>query len=197
MNAVKNFLFVKDLNEDIKKNILKFADISIIILNDLNNSSYKIENKNLYEIIKFCKKNNIKFYISNNLQLALKTKANGLFIKSSNKSIFPKIYKKNFKIIGTAHSQVEYYFKQRQNCNLVFLSPLFFNSKYSINKILGPLRFNLISRDWITETGCLGGINFKNLKKIKLLKINALGFISLIKCLEIKKPAYFLSRRVF
>ena len=46
---VKNFLFVKDLNEDIKKNILKFTDISIIILNDLNNSSYKIEKENLYE----------------------------------------------------------------------------------------------------------------------------------------------------
>ena len=79
MNMVKNFLFVKDLNEDIKKNILKFTDISIIILNDLNNSSYKIEKENLHEIIKFCKKNNIKFYISNNLQLALKTKANGFF----------------------------------------------------------------------------------------------------------------------
>ena len=197
MNMVKNFLFVKDLNEDIKKNILKFTDISSIILNDLNNSSYKIEKENLYEIIKFCKINNIKFYISNNLQLALKTKANGLFIKSSNKSTFSKIYKKNFKIIGVAHNQVEYYFKQRQNCSLVFLSPLFFNSKYSINRILGPLRFNLISRDWITEIGCLGGVNFKNLKKIKLLKTNGLGFISLIKSLEIKKPAYCLSRRVF
>ena len=197
MNVLKNFLFVKDLNEDIKKNILKYIDISIIILNDLNNSSYKIENKNLYEIIKFCKKNNIKFYISNNLQLALKTKANGLFIKSSNKSIYPRIYKQNFKIIGVAHNQIEYNFKQKQNCNLVFLSPLFFNQKYSINKILGPLKFNLISRDWITEIGCLGGINFKNLKKIKLLKTNALGFISLIKSLEIKKPVYCLSRRVF
>ena len=56
-------------------------------------------------------------------------------------------------------------------------------SKYSINRILGPLRFNLISRDWITEIGCLGGVNFKNLKKIKLLKTNGLGFISLIKSL--------------
>lgn len=197
MNVVKNYLFIKEFNENIRRNILKFSNISIIIQNDLNNRSYKIENDNLYEIIKFCKKKNIKFYISNNLQLALKTKANGLFIDSLNKSIFRKFYKKNFKIIGAAHNQVEYYFKQEQNCNLVFLSPLFFNYKYSINRILGPIRFNLITRNWITDIGCLGGINMKNLKKIKLLRTNAIGFISLIKNLEKKKPVYCLSRRVF
>ena len=53
-----------------------------------------------------------------------------------------------------------------QGCNIISLSPLFYNSKYSNNKILNPLKFNLIKKNWNTDVCALGGINSKNIKKI-------------------------------
>jgi hypothetical protein len=61
------------------------------------------------------------------------------------------------------------------------LSPLFYNKKYSKNKILGPIKFNLITNSWKSEICALGGINQKNIKEIKLLpKKTSIGFKSLI-----------------
>ena len=57
--------------------------------------------------------------------------------------------------------------------------------KKNYKKILGIYKFNLLTRNSKTKFYALGGINHKNLKKIKIL--NAVGFsgISLYK----KKPA--------
>jgi hypothetical protein len=61
------------------------------------------------------------------------------------------------------------------------ISPLFYNKKYSKNKILGPIKINLITKNWKTKIGALGGISPVNYTKTKLLnKINILGFKSLI-----------------
>jgi hypothetical protein len=58
-------------------------------------------------------------------------------------------------LIGLAHNQIEYYFKEKQGCDIVMLSPLFFNKKYSTNEILGTTRFNLITKNWKTKVGAL------------------------------------------
>ena len=56
-------------------------------------------------------------------------------------------------------------------------SPLFDNPKYNKNKILKTIKFNLISKDWKMKVAALGGIIYnKNLKKLKLLKVNSIGF---------------------
>ena len=61
------------------------------------------------------------------------------------------------------------------------ISPLFYTKKYSQNKILGPIRINLITKNWRTRIGALGGVSPVNYNKIKLLNsINILGFKSLI-----------------
>ena len=64
---------------------------------------------------------------------AIKLKTNGIYYSSTNNKINVP-YKSSFKIIGSAHCQREYYFKKKQACEYIFLSPLFENKKYSNNK---------------------------------------------------------------
>jgi len=169
-----NYVFLSQINNLIEKNILKFNNISIIIDIDHNN------NKNLEKeitIIEFAKKNKIPFFLKNNFQKCIKYKSDGIFIDSINKCISkPILLKKNFIIIGLAHNQLEYVQKLKQKCIIIMLSPLFYNEKYTINKILGVLRFNNKALNWKTRLCALGGINYKNLKKIALTKSEGISF---------------------
>ena len=83
-------------------------------------------------------------------------------------------------LIGTAYSQYDYYIKKNQNCTAIFLSPLFYTKKYSINKTLGPIKFNLISKNWDLAVYALGGLGLNNFKKINLTKCSCIGGISFI-----------------
>ena len=199
MNSNRQFLIINKLNNEIKENIKKFININIIIYNldDETGNESKISKSNTVEIVNFCKKNKIPFYITDNIKLALQTKANGIFLSSRNKKIIPKISKKNFEIVGSVHNQIEYYFKKKQSCTLVILSPLFFNKKYKDNQILGPIKFNLISNFWNSKICALSGISKKKLNKIKLTRATSIAFVSLILEAQIKKPVYFISRRAF
>ena len=68
----------------------------------------EIEKKELLRIAKACKKNRYQLFVSNNLKLALKVKANGIYIPSFNKTKkFSNLEKKNIEIIGSAHNQKE------------------------------------------------------------------------------------------
>ena len=60
------------------------------------------------------------------------------------------------------------------------LSPIFYNKKYSSNKLLYVPRFNLISLNWKTNICALGGISNKNIKLINLTRSNSVGVKSLI-----------------
>jgi thiamine monophosphate synthase len=71
------------------------------------------------------------------------------------------------------------------------LSPIFYNKKYTYPKILGVIKFNLISKQWRANICALGGINLKNLNKIKMTKANSIAFISLMNETKIKKPVYY------
>jgi thiamine monophosphate synthase len=192
MNKIfyKHYVFLEEINNLIKDNLVKFNSINIIIDID-ENTSKNLENQ--LSIIKFAKKNRIPFLIKNDFQKCAKYKANGIFISSDHKKITkPILFKKNFYIIGSAHNQFEYAHKLKQKCHLLMLSPLFFNEKYSKNKILHVLKFNSMSVHWNTNLGALGGINSKTLKKVKLTKCVAIGFKKFISNCKIKKPAYNL-----
>jgi thiamine-phosphate pyrophosphorylase len=182
------YFFTTYINEQIIKNVVKFKNIAIIY-----NNKYIINENNFLEIKNFCKINNIKFFIVDNLRLAIKYNLDGLIISHNNKRTYLNVnnYKKNFKIIGKAHSQNEYFFKIKQNCTAILLSPIFKNLKYNTSKILTISKFNQISKNWKIDVYALGGINFENIKKIKMTKAKGVGFISLISNLKIKKPALF------
>jgi len=108
---IKFYFFTDTLDEIIIKNIKNFKKLSIIYksesINDINIT-------HVSTIRKFCKKNKIPFFISDNFRLAEKCKADGIFLSSSYKKIGNIVLKKNnFKIIGSAHNQFEYFLKER------------------------------------------------------------------------------------
>jgi thiamine-phosphate pyrophosphorylase len=173
-NFYKHYVFLKETNKLIEEKIVKFNDINIIINID-DNDKKSIKNEN--NIIKFAKKNKIPFLIKNNIKKCFKFNSAGIYIDATNKKIIKtQLFKRKFIIIGTAHNQLEYYFKKRQNCKIIALSPIFHNPKFSINKILGATKFNLVSRIWKTDLCALGGVNESNIKKIKITKASAIAF---------------------
>jgi len=66
ISKIKKYIFIKDLNEEIKKNIKKLNNVEIII----NNIDFsEISLKRFLEIQNFCQKNKIPFYIINNYKI--------------------------------------------------------------------------------------------------------------------------------
>ena len=175
---MKYFYF--SLNLNYQDNLLRYKDKSIIIYNENYNDKNFVNKKDLIILRKFCKNKNIKFYIINDIKFAFRYKADGLIITSNNKR---PIYNFNKRIvkIGIVHTQKEYYEKKQQKCDYIFLSPIFLNKKYSVNKMLGILKFNLISLNWKTKILALGGINNNNLNKIRLTKSVGIGAITFFK----------------
>ena len=175
MNKIfyKHYVFLSQLNNLIEKNLLKFRNINIIVNTNYNRDQYKKEEN---DIINFAKKNQIPFLIKNDMQKCIKYNADGIYIESNNKSIIkPTLLKTKIIIIGTAHNQLEYFYKKKQNCKIIALSPIFGNSKFSINETLGPIKFNLISKNWNTTICALGGVNEANLKKVYLTKSSVIA----------------------
>ena len=104
---------------------------------------------------------------------------NGAYIPSFNKSFvhLNYSYKKNFKIIGSAHNIKEIKTKELQRVEKIFLSSLFKKNK----NYLGINKFKIISRYTKCKIIPLGGISKKNIKKIKLLNIREFAGISYFK----------------
>jgi thiamine-phosphate pyrophosphorylase len=183
------YVFIEELNDIFKKNITKFKNINIIInINNINKSNLN----NALSIIKFSKSYKIPFYLINNYQMSIKYNAKGTFLSSDHKQLKrPMLLKKNFKIIGLAHNQREYYKKNEQLCKNIMVSPLFYNRKYSINKILGINKFNLLTNNWKTKICALGGISLNNIKKLKMTKAKSFAGISFF---QKKSPLLFNSK---
>jgi thiamine-phosphate pyrophosphorylase len=183
------YVFLEELNDIFKKNITKFKNINIVInINNINKSNLN----NVLSIIKFSKSYKIPFYLINNYQMSIKYNANGTFLSSDHKQLKrPMLLKKNFKIIGLAHNQREYYKKNEQLCKNIMVSPLFYNRKYSINKILGINKFNLLTNNWKTKICALGGISLNNIKKLKMTKAKSFAGISFF---QKKSPLLFNSK---
>ena len=76
---------------------------------------------------KYCKKKDKKFFLANNIKLAIKLNLDGVYIPSFNKSLshLSYSYKKKFKIVGSAHNLKEIKIKELQNVKKIFLSSLF------------------------------------------------------------------------
>jgi thiamine-phosphate pyrophosphorylase len=174
----KYYIFVSELNETIKKNILKISKPNLILNFKILDDSSLILAKN---IIKFCKKHHIPFYILNDVKVAKQLNAYGIYISADNKKISLSLFNGiKFELIGSAHNQLEYFIKQKQNCKTIMLSPIFYNDKYSQNQILNPIKFNLMSLNWKAEICALGGISDENIRKIKITKIRTVGIKSWI-----------------
>jgi thiamine monophosphate synthase len=184
------YIYLEEINEQIAQNLNKIKNINIIY----NNSDF--ESKNFEKVKKFCNKNNINLFIIDNFKLAVKLRLNGIIISHNNKRNMyfgnPLCKIISLQVFGKVHSQLDYFFKKRQNCSKVFISPVFKNYKYSINKILKIIKFNLLSLNWKIEIIALGGITHANFKTLRIAKLNGMALKSLIKKIVIKKPIYLL-----
>jgi thiamine monophosphate synthase len=173
-NKLDYYIFIEELNEIIVRNLIKLKQKKIKIHIIYTKKDYLI-------ITKFSKKNRIPLYFVDNLKLAIQYKAKVIFLTSSNKSLKSNIKQTTkLEVIGSAHNQFEYSMKRRQNCSTIMLSPIFYNIKYSANKILSPIKFNLITLNWNIKVCALGGINNKNIKLINLTKSKSIGVKTLI-----------------
>jgi|688.fasta_scaffold75763_4 thiamine monophosphate synthase len=166
----KIYYFGNKVSDFAKKKLLRFKKRNIIYINHKNILD-------LLELKKICKKNNIKLYVSNNIHLAKKLNINGIHISADYRK---KIYinQQKFELIGTVHSQKEFYFKKQQGCTATFLSPIFNTKKYSENLVLNINKFNLLSKNWNCAVYALAGINVKNLNKLNMTKVKGFGGIS-------------------
>ena len=149
------------------------------------NYNAKNREKELIKIAKACKKSRKQLFVSNDIRLAIKVKAEGIYIPSFNKTKrFANLEKKNLKIIGSAHNQKEIQKKILQKCSVIFLSPIFYIEKSK--NFLGIHKFNFLSYKNNLDFLALGGILDSNINKLKLLNIKGYGGIRIFK----KKPAY-------
>ena len=132
-----------------------------------NYSSKPTDQTLILKIKRYCKQKSIKFYLSNNIKLAIKLNLDGAYIPAFNKSLkhLAYTYKKNFRIIGSAHNLKEIRIKEKQNVNKIFLSSLFKKNK----NFLGVNRFKLLSKLTMKDIVVLGGVSEKNKKKLSLL----------------------------
>jgi thiamine-phosphate pyrophosphorylase len=186
----KFFVFLDQYDSQIFQN--NNIDMGIIYR---NYKAKKRENE-LIKISKACKENRNQLFISNDIKLAIKVKAEGIYIPSFNKTkVFKNLEKKNIKILGSAHNQKEIKKKILQNCKIIFLSPIFYVQK--TNSFLDIHKFNYLALNNNTNIFALGGIALNNFHKLKLLNIKGFGGIRIFK----KKPAYkrpvFLKNKFF
>ena len=102
----------------------------------------------------------------------------GVYIPAFNRKInLVYIKKKNFLIIGSAHTIPEIRIKEKQNVSCIFLSPLFLTNKS--NKYLGINKFKKLSNETDRKIIALGGLRKNNLNKLKILNIYGFASISL------------------
>ena len=141
-----------------------------------NYSSETVNEKLILKIKNYCKKKGIKFYLSNNIKTAIKLNLDGAYIPSFNKNTKHLAYsfKKNFKIIGSAHNLKEIRIKENQNVEKIFLSSVFKKNK----NYLGINRLKLLSNLTKKDIVVLGGISQQNVKKLNLIRQTEFAGIS-------------------
>ena len=131
--------------------------------------NYSSENNldTILNLKKFCKKKGYKFFLSNNIKLALNLDLDGVYIPAFNKNTkhLSYTFKKKFLILGSAHNNKELEIKEKQLVQIIFLSSLFKKNK----NYLGINKFKSLAKLTSIKIVALGGISSKNIKKLKLL----------------------------
>jgi len=162
INMMRKYYFINKFDTN---NIDKQDKQTTIIY---RNYSSKITSQALIlKIKRYCKKKSIKFYLSNNIKMAIKLDLDGAYIPAFNNDFkhLAYSYKKNFKIVGSAHNLKEIRIKENQNVSKIFLSSLFKKNK----NFLGINKFKILSKLTKKNIVILGGISNQNKKKLSLV----------------------------
>jgi len=150
-------------------------NIAIIYRN--YNKKLKISEINLFK--KYCKFNGRKFFIVNDVKLALKLDLDGVYLSSFNRSLKINNYSKkiNFLKIGSAHNLKDIRTKENQGVDAIFLASLFKKKK----TYLGVEKFKILKNKTKKRIIALGGVNEGNIKMINLLNVYGFAAISYFK----------------
>jgi len=155
-----------------KKEEIEKLDKNIGII--LRNYKEKPDINKIRDLGKLCRLNNKKLYLANNLKLAINLNLDGVYIPSFNKNLNQQKFskKKDFLYLGSAHNLKELKIKEKQGVEIIFLSPLFKTKNYKNG--MGIIKFNNLAQKSNKKIIALGGINIRNIKKLKIT--NACGF---------------------
>jgi thiamine-phosphate pyrophosphorylase len=161
------------INKFDKSHIDKQDKKTIIIYRNYNQN---LDEKLIIKIKNYCKKKGNKFFLSNNIKLAIKLNLDGAYIPSFNrdKKHLSYSFKKKFIVVGSSHNVYEMRTKELQKVELVFLSSLFKKNK----NYLGLYKFKLFSLLTKKPFIALGGLSNNNLKKLNLISCRGFAGIS-------------------
>ena len=188
MLIIKNkyFLIIENIKDIDLKNIKIRNKFFIIYRNKRNDKKFN----DLLKFRQICRSKAIKFYIANDVKLAISLNADGLYLSSFNKKLnFLGFKRKNFEIIGSAHNFKEIALKVKQGCSSIMFSKLFLVDYDKHAPYLGVVKFNSFLKIW-KRLIPLGGIKSHNLNHLKNLGVEGFALLSEIK----KKPTKIISR---
>ena len=170
VNFLSKYYFINNCDTNNLSKLDKNTAIIFRNYNSLNNLN------TILDLKRFCKINGYKFFLSNNVKLALNLKLDGAYIPSFNRSTKHLSFSltKKFLLIGSAHNNKELKLKEKQMVKVIFLSSIFKKNK----NYLGLNKFKLLSKLTNNKVVALGGIYNKNLKKLKLVKCFGFAGIS-------------------
>ncbi len=182
----KYFFIIESIKDIDLKNIKKRNKFSIIYRNKNN-----IEHlSDLLNFRRTCKLKSIKFYVANDVKLAVLLNSDGIYMSAFNKSLkILSLKKSNFTIIGSAHNLQEIAFKKKQGCKTILFSKLFLVNYDKKASYLGIIKFNnylKINKNLVP----LGGISINNLNYLNNVNSEGFALLSEIK----KKPANIINR---
>jgi thiamine-phosphate pyrophosphorylase len=153
---------------------------------DLSKNEREVFAREIFKLAK--KRSDLKILIGKDLKLAQKLKAHGVHfsdfdllpIQFLNKKSFPK----NFIFSFSCHSEKSLKKAAKIDLDMVFISPIFTTTSHNEAKTLGILNLAKISTQNKKQNYCrhlplfaLGGINKKNIKALKKLKLKGFGAI--------------------
>ena len=158
---LKKYYFINKFDKNHLEKLNK--KISIIYRNYKKYDDVKL----IIKLRDFCRKKGTKFFLANNVKLAVKLNLDGVYLPSFNKNLLinPYKFKNNFCIIGSAHNIKELRIKLNQGCEEIFLSPVFKKKSYYLGLygLINLMKFNN------KKTIALGGINETNKKILDLI----------------------------
>ena len=162
-NINRKYYFINKLETN---NIEKLDKKTNVIYRNYNSKTLNIEL--ILKLKRYCQKKRIKFYLANNIKLAMRLDLDGVYLPSFNKCTQHLSYsfKRKFSLIGSAHNIKEIKIKEMQSVDKIFISSLFKKNK----NYLGMNKFKLISNLTQKRVVALGGISKKNINKLKLIK---------------------------
>ena len=157
-----------------RNNINKLDKQTVVIYRNylLNTTNEEL----ILKIKEHCRKKKLRFYLSNNIKLAIKLDLDGAYIPSFNKNTkhLAYSYKKKFYIMGSAHNLNEIRIKEKQKVRKIIISSLFKKNK----NFLGINKYKVLANLTKKKVVALGGISKNNIKKLKLLKHSDFAGIS-------------------